>query len=779
MADEIRTLLDAYHSTTLWEMADAAGLRVTDPKGKKLSKSEVLSKMQAEYFAEERIRDSLDRLDERERAVLDRLLLHGGTISTRTLKREVIRAGLATTAPRTESHGRSYLRVPYAEGYAGQPYRGDSRVFEDVIARLTYRGLVFSREESFSSSGTSYKLQFHPGKTLHIPEIIRKTLPQPEPIPPQAPDWHPTEVQSGDAALLLRDLYLYWDFVRRHEVSLLKGGLVGKRWLKAINQTLLLPDPLVDDAKREDETGRLYLLRLLLEKLDLVRRQEGQLRPADEDPVGVPPYWTWSLSRQLAACLDAWSQLGVAEPWSRGAADYDPRPRHARESLLACLRPQPPGVWHELDNILETIQDQDPDFLFANRLNLETYRGNWYYGHSGSYYYGSTQELIRKLNGFEKSFVESAVTGVLHQLGLVDLGYHLGQWQAFRLTRAGKEVLSATEARTPAALPEEGTGRLVLQPNFQVIAIGPVPLEWLARLDSFADRERADRGAFEYRLSRDSVYRAQQLGMETTQILHFLEQKIGATLPQNVLRSLEEWGAQHERIVFRTGVSLLQAVDGDLLGRLVADPQLSKHMARRLSKQVALLKAGGEEALIAQLVGQGLFPAVTGAEPESADDSVIVEEDGTIRPIHACPSLHLRGRLSRLAKETPDGMWKLSPRSVRRAAGNKIKATRLLDELGKLHRGTLPGGFVDQVKAWGGYYGNAAVETLSLIEFSDPGALDELRENADLQQLLTPFPAAHRTLAVVPTDRLAEAKESLARFGVQLRDGLWKDGGSR
>lgn len=735
--------------------------------------------MQAEYFTEERIRDSLDQLDERELAVLDRLLLHGGTVSTRRLKREVIRAGLATKAPQTGDHGRGYRRVPYVAGYAGQPHRENSRVFEDVIARLTYRGLVFSREESFSSSGTSYKLQFHPGKTLHIPEIVRKILPQPEPIPPQAPDWQPTEVQSGDAALLLRDLYLYWDFVRHHEISLLRSGLLGKRWLKAINQILLQPDPLLEGAKREDETGQLYLLRLLLEKLELVHRQAGQLRPADEDRVGVPPYWSWSLSRQLAACLDAWSRLGPAEPWARKAADYSPRPRHARQSLLACLRAQPPGIWHELDDILEVIQDQDTDFLFADRLNLETYRGSWYYSHSGSYYYGSTKELIRKLDGFEKSFVQSAITGVLHQLGLVDLGYHLGQWQAFRLTQAGEQVLSAKKTRTPAGLPEEGTGRLVLQPNFQVMAIGPVPLEWLARLDSFADRERADRGAFEYRLSRDSVYRAQQLGLETTQILHFLEQTIGAALPQNVRRSLEEWGAQHERIVFRTGVSLLQAVDGDLLGRLVDDPQLGRHMVRTLSTQVTLLEADGEEALISKLVGQGLFPAITGAEPDSADDSVIIEEDGTIRPIHACPSLHLRGRLSRLAEEAPGGMWKLSPRSVRRAAGSKIKATHLLDELVKLHRGTLPRSLVDQIKAWGGYYGDAAVETLSLIEFSDPGALDELRENADLRQLLTPFPAGHGTLAIVPTDRLAEVKESLIRFGVQLQDGLWTHGGSR
>ena len=85
----------------------------------------------------------------------------------------------------------------------------------------------------------------------------------------------------------------------------------------------------------------------------------------------------------------------------------------------------------------------------------------------------------------------------------------------------------------------------------------------------------------------------------------------------------------------------------------------------------------------------------------------------------------------------------------------------------------------DQIKAWGGYYGSAALETLSLIEFRDPGALDELRKHPELQQLLSPFPAGHRALAGVPTDRLSELKEILTGFGVQVQDGLRMEKGTK
>ncbi|HID62628.1 MAG TPA: hypothetical protein EYP49_07840 [Anaerolineae bacterium] len=235
---------------------------------------------------------------------------------------------------------------------------------------------------------------------------------------------------------------------------------------------------------------------------------------------------------------------------------------------------------------------------------------------------------------------------------------------------------------------------------------------------------------------------------------------------------MDEWAASHERIVFRTGVSLLQAADANLLAELAGDPRTGKYLARPVAEDVSLLKKGHQEHLIAALVERGLFPAVSGAQPESADRSVIVHQDGTIHPIHAVPSLHLRGRLSRLAEEAGDGWWKLTPASIRRAGGSKNKVLRLLEELGKLHRGTFPGQLVEQIKAWGGYYGRAAAETLTLIEFRARATLEELMTRPDLQPYLTPFPAQDRALAVVLTGELPRVKEILARFGVPIKEGL-------
>jgi hypothetical protein len=372
------------------------------------------------------------------------------------------------------------------------------------------------------------------------------------------------------------------------------------------------------------------------------------------------------------------------------------------------------------------------------------------------------------------------LTGVLHRLGMVDLGYASapaagrdaapGQrpLRAFRLTPAGKAMLDDSTAAEPV---ETDPGKLVVQPSFQLLAIGPVSPALLAMVDVFAEREQVDRGAFQYRLTRESVYRGLQLGLDVATITRLLTEASGIELPQNVRRSLEEWATHHERVVFRTGVSLLQAAGAELLAEIMQGAATGPLLARAVAPDVALVRDKNAQGLVSALVEQGQFPAVSDASPQAADKSVTIQEDGTIRPIHAVPSLHLCGRLTRLAEEV-DGGWRLTATSVRRAGGSRNKVLSLLEELGKLHRGPLPDRLVEQVKAWGGYYGNAAAETLTLIEFANRTALDELAQQPDLRALLTPFSAGERALAAVADGNLAQVSEILARYGVRVAGSL-------
>lgn len=771
---EIAALLNCYHSATLWEMANAAGLEVSDRGGKRLPKTEVVRRMRAEFFGRDRILASLSRLDKRERAILDRLLMRGGTSPTSSLRRELIRARLVTGAPEKPPRDAYYTtRALYADGYSGHPLRPNSRIFEDVLARLTLHGLVFSQGAPLTTGGTPYKLQYHPGRTLIIPPQVRQHLPQPGPIPPDEPGLQPAQVQEGDPGLLLRDLYLYWSFVRHSEVALLQSGLVGKRSLKAINQILLQPDAQFEQANREDEAPRLFLLAKLLERLGLAARTRGQLVLTQLDPLDIPDFWSWPRARQLRACLLAWCEAGPIDPWEREASRYRPLRASASRLLLSTLAGIAADTWFEPQDLLDRLLDQDRNFLFADRGSLEDYRGGWYYSTLGGDYYGAPREILARLQRYELAFVRAAVEGILFQLGVVDLGYDGASWDLFRLTTAGKAALQEEEeTETAGSKDHDAEGKLVIQPNFQILAIGPISLDRLARLDLFAERQTADRAAFEYRLTKDSIYRAQRLGMEVPEVIRFLEEVSGVELAQNVRRSLDEWDAHHQRIVFRSGVTLMQAASEDMVTALMAQPQIQVLLERRLSPVVAEVRPGSTGRLVSSLVGQGRFPAVSGIGSETLAQSVTITPDGTVRPVHAVPTLHLCSLLDKLAEKTSDREWCLTEKSVRRAATGKNQIIRLLDQLAWLSRGPFPAALKEQIKAWGRYYGSAAVEALTLIEFRDADTLAELSAQPELHTLLAPFPAGNRALATVPNDKLGVVKAILARLGIPVRDQL-------
>ncbi|MEZ4731492.1 MAG: helicase-associated domain-containing protein [Caldilineaceae bacterium] len=348
----------------------------------------------------------------------------------------------------------------------------------------------------------------------------------------------------------------------------------------------------------------------------------------------------------------------------------------------------------------------------------------------------------------------------------------------------GKQVLAAldepqaanrrlAEATTAYAAGDQEGGRLIIQPNFQLLAIGPVALATLAKLDLFAERRKADLTVFEYHLSRESVYQGQQAGLHSDEIVAFLQTVSGAPLPQNLERSLHEWGAHHERIVFRSGITLLQAADAQILADLLTtEPAVGEQVARVVAPGVALVRKGAEQRLLQALLASDRLPAISDDQAASADHSVTIDKTGLITPLHAVPSLHLRGRLARFAEEHAPGQWRLTATTVRQAGGSRKKVLALLDELGKLQHGDLPAEVASLVRQWGGYYGEVGAATVTLLEFRDAHALAELLAQPELQNHLTPFPAGQRALALVAAKQLPTVKHILQTLGIAVKEGL-------
>jgi hypothetical protein len=760
MSKAIAALLDTYNSNTLWEMARAANLPGTT--GKKMKKEDVIALMRREYFAEARVQASFNALSPLEKRVLNHIRIRGGEVATRLLRRELVRTNLTKEAPVTEKpKGRQawYYRSTTMYGqevnYIAKVDNPTSKIFEDVLARLAQRGLLFSKS-AVSEEGTynyNYKFQYHPGDIVYVPEFVDRWLPPPEPVADEETPLKPGRILPGDPQPFLRNLYLYWDAVRRQPIALIQSGFIGKRGLKAINDALLIPDASLDNARQEDQAASLYALRQILTSLGLVQTSGGELKALNNK------FWGETTAVQVKQTLEAWlqSEQPVAIK-DKSVQDYQAQPGPALRLLWKILGEMPADSWLLTEDLLFALQDRSVDFLFPSRSRYTNNR----------YYYSDPTAMRTSMDRGEAVFVTAALRDGLQKLGLVDLAADNGDnkenWPYFRLTPLGLALLRGKP------LPDAPhSGQIIIQPNFQILAMGPVSLQLLSQLDAFAMREKVDATAFEYRLTRESVYTAQQNGLDAATITRFLDEWTHNELPQNVRRSLTEWAAHHERIVFRTGVSLLQAADHELLNELLADKEMGGLLARAVGPTAALIKKGKQNSVIAALRQRDILPAVSEADPVTADKTVIADADGRLRSIHAVPSVYLSGRLAPFAETAADG-WRLTEKSVRRAGGSRGKVETILKELNRLCRGGLPAPLIERVKAWGGYYGSATVGHYTLIAFRDQQTMQELLQLPDLRDQLTPFPAGDRALAAVQAERLAHIQEILARLGVAVAE---------
>jgi hypothetical protein len=344
----------------------------------------------------------------------------------------------------------------------------------------------------------------------------------------------------------------------------------------------------------------------------------------------------------------------------------------------------------------------------------------------------------------------------------LDLGHQDdGPAVAFRLTEIGRHLL----AGGPAPAPDAGdAGRIVLQPNFHIVAFGPVPELALIELERFADRVSADR-AVEFSLSRESVYRAQRLGLGAADVAATLERLTGAALPQNVARSLDEWQAAHERIVVRRGVSLLQAADPAILQELAAAAGGGPSALRVLGPTVALVR--DEAALGAALRTAGIAP-VTGHD-RSGRGSLRLEDDGRVAFRHRLPDIYALGRVQQLAEWDEElGAWRLTAAAARRArSALGMGAPAQVSAWRSLCAGAPPDWLETRVKAWCGHYGTAKLDETVLLELRDAEALAALRGLVGAAVALTPVTAGGPVVKLRSAD-LETVRRALEELGVKV-----------
>lgn len=662
--------------------------------------------------------------------------------------------------------------------------------FEQALHRLLVLGLLFWGKQT-NFVGRDYASGVYDG-VLIVPQTVVECARQ---------EWKMDELQRPVTAekgelpnenmrALQRSLYLYWSLVAntRDGLSLLNSRLLTRTSLRQVVEALAPQDRFAqglssERSPNENDTPYLLFLRLLLMQLGLLVERQGALYavPAREFFAQPLVVRAWRCFR-LWLEQPFWNELAflpdvVVRP---GPSPLDPAHEevvYSRLLVVDHVLRVTPATWHQIPGFIAYMKLHMPYLLFPRQYGARAERYSL-----GSNPYGWDFRLRRGWlthregwHQVEGGFIRTLLTGPLAWLGVVDQE-NAEHPDAFCLAQ-GAGLLAGSAMPEVADLPG---GRLVVQPNFDLVALAPVFESLLVELDVFAERVRLELIA-QYRLNKASVTRAVQMGLSAEKIQHILEQAAGGAIPQNVQYSLVEWERQARRIEIWHDATLLEVDDPMLLDELFSSPEASAWLVRRLSPTLAEV-ATAHLAQLRELLWQceylpALISAVqhqdllSGAPLPTREIQWQLLADGLLKPLYALPDLYLATELERFTEHDAITGWRrLTSASLRNALAAGLSLDAIIPFLQQYCADGIPGSFLIRLKLWGNGYDETPtpqVEAAPLLNLA-AAALPDILADEEIGPLLgAPIPAEKRLVRVAP-ENLERVVELLRERGFNV-----------
>ncbi len=392
-----------------------------------------------------------------------------------------------------------------------------------------------------------------------------------------------------------RDLYLYWWAARESgELALTSRGFLTRPALRRLRAHW----PHSRDDRPEANDPRRYYLRRLLERLGLLRvpsepsktSANGGLVAADAQMMAR--FLAHPLAERLRICMRLWVAGGW---WPDGKptsvaiglhTPIQPRIALARRRLIEVLAALEPGSPVEIPGV-PMAEDHTPRIIGA-----------------------ATRRKPRDIADERNEAMRAALAGPLQWMGLVVRRDTSGSGE--RRMVASRGVLALRNEPDDTTV-RESPGRIIVQPNLDIVAYQPLTAPTLFTLDSCATRVSLDRVA-RFRLTRNDVTRAQHNGWSEDDIAQGLETLTESPLPGSVRVRLADWTRAASRIRLTPQVTLLTTSTEALLDTLLADRAGHGWVLRRLGPTLALVQTSEIESLRRWLLARGELPAVESAE---------------------------------------------------------------------------------------------------------------------------------------------------------------------
>ena len=761
----------------------------------------------AQYmFDEASCDDALSSLTVMEKAILQELIACGCRANSRDLAlyfsclqvpledaaetdhTNTTSAALSREASKPSSHQRLVtLQYPTPHPHG---------LFEQAVHRLLLLGLVFWGKQT-NFVGRDYASGVYDG-ILIVPRTVADIADEFWHTAKQRTTNESASVEANDidleyvgggmnegVASLQRYLYRYWSLVAgaRDGLPLVTSRLLSRPALRMVVEQFKPSEAAVmEQVRTESDVPHLLFIRQLLLKLGLLVERRGAVfaLPADT-------FFSLPLLERARRCYHMWLDTNF---WNElaftsniilrpGPAPLDPAHEevsHARKQVMERLLTENAGEWFEFSTFITRTKLYVPYLLFPRQSGT---RADRYTAGSNPYNWDFRlrRGWLTPREGWyqvEGGFIRELLSGSLQWLGLVQMDDD--RPEAFRIA---SDIAHITSEVLPD-IKEPEWGRLIVQPNFEVIAFAPVSEALLIQLDRFAEPIRLEQIA-QYRLNKASVTRAVQSGLQSESILRILEQAAGGAIPQNVQYSLIEWERQARRIELWSGVTLLEVDDASVLDQLLVSPETCDLFGRRLGPLLVEVLTDQLPVVQELLWQKDYLPALVSAPMydnllenghlPSCEPQWRLLQNGLLQPCHTALNLYLVAEVEKIADLDKGTSWrKITPESMQQARNSGLPLEHIVRFLQHYCEGGVPASFLIHLKMWGDGYGQQTgigVEQGPLLRLSHQ-ALQDIQADEDIGPLLASEVPSETRLVRVPFEALDRVLELLKNRGFTL-----------
>jgi len=167
---------------------------------------------------------------------------------------------------------------------------------------------------------------------------------------------------------------------------------------------------------------------------------------------------------------------------------------------------------------------------------------------------------------------------------------------AFRITKLGAWIFGLSgiyEASEEISRPDSLEGGLVVLPDYSVVISGlKCRIEHETYLSKFLTKVTNDEHAAVYKIDFQSAIRAFDLGITPQKVLSYLKSASDKPIPDNVIRSFNDWQAKTGRVKIKT-ITMLQTDDPLLLEEIRHIKGMDTIIVHELKNAVSII--GGTE----------------------------------------------------------------------------------------------------------------------------------------------------------------------------------------